>query len=61
MLEELVETLCPKFECKEYEVIKTFKGKEFEYITCTHPLYPERESLLMKMTKKVSMLLQMIM
>lgn len=47
MLEELVETLCPKFECKEYEVIKTFKGKEFEYITCTHPLYPERESLLM--------------
>lgn len=47
MLEELVETLCSKFECKEYEVIKTFKGKEFEYITCTHPLYPERESLLM--------------
>lgn len=47
MLEELVESLCQKFECSEVKVLKTFKGKEFEYITCTHPLYPERESLLM--------------
>lgn len=47
LLEELVESLCQKFECKEYKVVKTFKGKEFEYMTCTHPLYPERESLLM--------------
>lgn len=47
MLEELVEQLCPKFECETFEIIKTFKGSEFEYITCTHPLYPERESLLM--------------
>ena len=47
MLEELVEQLCPKFECERFEIVDTFKGKEFEYITCTHPLYPERESLLM--------------
>lgn len=47
VLEELVESLCQKFECSEYKIMKTFKGKEFEYITCVHPLYPERESLVM--------------
>lgn len=47
VLEELVESLVQKFGCEQYEILKTFKGKEFEYITCTHPLYPERESLLM--------------
>lgn len=47
VLEELVESLCAKFGCETYEILQTFKGKEFEYMTCTHPLYPERESLLM--------------
>lgn len=47
VLEELVESLCQKFECSEHKIMKTFKGKEFEYITCVHPLYPERESLVM--------------
>ena len=47
MLSSMVEELCDKFEVEKRDVLKTFKGKEFEYITCTHPLYPERESLLM--------------
>lgn len=47
VLEELVESLCAKFGCETYEILQTFKGKEFEYMTCTHPLYLERESLLM--------------
>ncbi|MDO4467337.1 MAG: isoleucine--tRNA ligase [Bacillota bacterium] len=47
VLAELVESLCNEFKIEEYEILKTFKGKEFEYITCTHPLYPERESLVM--------------
>lgn len=45
VLNELVEDLMPKFEVKEYRVVKTFKGKELEGITTVHPLYPERESL----------------
>ena len=28
------------------EVVKTFKGTQLEGITCTHPLYPDRESLI---------------
>lgn len=47
VLEEMVADLCKQFKIEEYEIVKTFKGKEFEYITCTHPLYPERESLVM--------------
>ncbi|WP_300922637.1 isoleucine--tRNA ligase [uncultured Dubosiella sp.] len=45
VLNELVEDLMPKFDVKEYRVVKTFKGKELEGITTVHPLYPERESL----------------
>lgn len=45
VLNELVEDLMPKFDVKEYCVVKTFKGKELEGITTVHPLYPERESL----------------
>lgn len=45
VLNELVEDLMPKFDVKEYHVVKTFKGKELEGITTVHPLYPERESL----------------
>ena len=47
MLEEMVNDLCDQFKLEQRDVLKTFKGSEFEYITCTHPLYPERESVLM--------------
>ena len=45
VLEELVDLLWETFGLKEKEILKRFKGEELEYITCTHPLYPERESL----------------
>lgn len=45
VLKEMVDTLCDKFELNEREIIKTFKGKELEMITCQHPLY-DRESLI---------------
>ena len=41
----LVDSLWETFGLKEKEILKRFKGEELEYITCTHPLYPERESL----------------
>lgn len=47
LLNELVDSLCDEFKLEQREVIKTFKGKEFEYITCVHPLYEDRESLVM--------------
>ena len=47
VLESMVENLMKEFKLDQYEIIKRFKGKELEYITCTHPLYPERESLVM--------------
>lgn len=45
VLEELVDSLWEKFGLKEKEIIQRFKGKDAEYITCVHPLYPDRESL----------------
>ncbi len=39
MLEMLVDQLCNDFGCERYEIIKTFKGQEAEYITYEHPLY----------------------
>ncbi|WP_029071182.1 isoleucine--tRNA ligase [Kandleria vitulina] len=45
VLEELVDSLWETFKLEEKEVLKTFTGKELEYMTCVHPLYPERESL----------------
>lgn len=44
MLLSKVDELCDKFGCTEKEVIKTFKGKELEMITCQHPFY-DRETL----------------
>ncbi len=44
VLEELVDSLWEKFELKEKQILKTFKGQELEMITCQHPLY-DRESL----------------
>ncbi len=45
VLEEMVDTLWEKFELKEKEILKTFKGAELEMITTKHPLY-DRESLI---------------
>jgi len=42
---ELVSKLAEELEWADYEEISTFKGREFEYITATHPFY-DRESLL---------------
>ncbi|MEG0314062.1 MAG: isoleucine--tRNA ligase [Erysipelotrichaceae bacterium] len=44
-LEEMVDDLWEKFGLETKEVIRTFKGKELEMIKCTHPLYEDRESL----------------
>lgn len=45
VLEEFVDTLWDKFELQEKEILQRFKGSQLEMITCIHPLYPERESL----------------
>lgn len=44
VLSELVDSLWEKFGLTEKEVLKTFKGRELEMITCKHPLY-DRNSL----------------
>ena len=40
-----VDELLPKFGLTNQGILKTFKGKELEYITVKHPFYPERPSL----------------
>lgn len=45
VLEELVDSLWEKFGLTKKEIIRTYKGNELEMITCQHPLYEERESL----------------
>ncbi len=44
--ESLADKLLEKFKLENLGVIKTFKGRELELITCTHPLYPNKESLI---------------
>ncbi len=46
MLESMVDRLLEKFELTNQGIEATYKGKELEYITVTHPLYAERESLI---------------
>ena len=45
VLASLVEKLMAKFEIEDYKVLKTYKGKELEYVTCHHVLYDDKESL----------------
>lgn len=45
VLDKLVDSLMERFNIADYKVVKTYQGTELEYITCVHPLYPERESL----------------
>ena len=46
MLASLVDSLLERFGLTNQGILKTYKGKELEYITTVHPLYPERESLI---------------
>ena len=34
-----------RFEIENYEVLKTYKGSQLEYVKTAHPLYPEKTSL----------------
>ena len=43
-LENLKDKLCDKFGLEKRDVLRTFKGRELEYITVQHPLY-DRTSL----------------
>ncbi len=45
MLESLVERLLEKFGLSNQGILARYQGKELERITTIHPLYPERESL----------------
>ncbi|MEG0239761.1 isoleucine--tRNA ligase [Anaerorhabdus sp.] len=45
-LEKKVDELLAKFGLTNQGILKTFKGKELEYITVKHPFYPERPSLI---------------
>lgn len=42
---ELVEQLAKEFEWENYEIVATYKGADFEYMTAKHPLF-DRTSLL---------------
>lgn len=45
VLASKVDELLAKFELENLGVVKTFKGRELEGITCKHPLYSDRTSL----------------
>ena len=45
VLSTMVDKLMEKFGLAQYKVLRLIKGKELEYVTCSHPLYPEKESL----------------
>lgn len=47
VLEEFIDELWDKFDLKQKDIIQRLKGSELEYITCYHPLYPERESVVL--------------
>ncbi|MCF0113766.1 MAG: class I tRNA ligase family protein, partial [Erysipelotrichaceae bacterium] len=46
VLETLAAKLMEKFGLADYEIVKRYKGSELEMITCYHPLFEERESLI---------------
>ena len=47
VLATLVESLMKQFGIENYTIGEMFKGKDLEYITAYHPLYPKIESLVM--------------
>lgn len=44
-LESKIDDLLARFELTNLGVVKTFKGRELEYVKVKHPFYPERPSL----------------
>lgn len=47
VLATMVDDLMARFGIENYEVTDIIKGKDLEYMTAYHPLYPENESLVM--------------
>ncbi len=47
VLSTMVEELMQRFGIENYEVLQIIPGKDLEYMTAAHPLYPEVESLVM--------------
>ncbi len=45
-LKSLKDKLVKEFKLQQCDLIKTFKGKDAEYCKVIHPLYPDKESLL---------------
>ena len=45
-LKEFEETLSKELELEDVKLRKVFKGSDFEYITVTHPMYEDRESII---------------
>lgn len=45
VLESKIDELLAKFNLENQGIERVFKGKELEYITVSHPFYPERPSL----------------
>lgn len=45
VLENNVEKLMQDFEILEYQITRTFKGQELEYIEASHPFYQDKRSL----------------
>jgi len=46
VLASKVDELMNKFEVENMGILHTFKGKDLEGITCVHPLYDDRESVI---------------
>jgi len=46
VLKSLVEKLMEKFGLADYEVLRTFKGKQLESVVCQHVLYDDKESVI---------------
>ena len=44
-LSDLKDQLIKELDLKECELVKSFTGKEVEYLKVRHPLYPDKESL----------------
>ena len=45
VLDSKVDQLMAKFEITDYKVVRTIPGKDLEFVSAYHPLYPQRTSL----------------
>lgn len=46
VLASKVDELMKLFEIDEYQIIKTFNGKDLEFVKVSHPFYPQRPSVI---------------